>query len=396
MAKHSIRFAATLALVGGMVAACGGPGEPRMAPVPVREVGAFVVRLGDDTVAVEEFSRTADRIEGRQVVRTPRTLIREYSGTLRADGSLERFELTVHPPGSTQPTTRASIEFVDQTARVRVVSNGNEQTQQLDAPVGSIPWLSYSVALYELPFARLRASDADSLRAALIPLGPAQSFDFAIHPHGSDSLLIRNIAGENRARVDAAGRLLFWDGRGSTIYITGDRVVTVDLERLAADFAARDAAGAGLGALSPRDSVAMSLGDATLRFEYSRPLKRGRDIFGSVVPWDQVWRTGANQATHFHADADLLIGQTPVPAGTYTLFTIPGREAWQLIINRQTGQWGTDYDPAQDLARIPMNRESVREPVEQLTISVVDVENARGVLQIAWDDTRAWVPIRAQ
>ena len=77
---------------------------------------------------------------------------------------------------------------------------------------------------------------------------------------------------------------------------------------------------------------------------------------GGLVPYGQVWRTGANAATTLVTPRDLRIGDTPVPAGTYTLYTLPGESEWQLIINRQTGQWGTEYDQAQDLARIPMQR----------------------------------------
>ena len=110
-------------------------------------------------------------------------------------------------------------------------------------------------------------------------------------------------------------------------------------------------------------------GEATLKFddgktvtiEYSRPSMRGRKIFGGLVPYDQVWRTGANAATSLKTDVALTIGAASVPAGNYTLYTLPGATSWKLIINKQTGQWGTEYNQSQDLARVDMkvNQRSV-------------------------------------
>jgi hypothetical protein len=379
-----------------MAAACGGPGAPRAAPVPVREVGAFVVRLGTDTVAVEEFARTAERLEGRQVIRTPRTAIRDYEATLGPDGAMRRFQLEVRDAPDAAVGMRATVEFGADTAVVRIVRDGAEQTHRLPAPAGSIPFLSYSVALYELPFASLRNGAGQDLELAMVPIGGAQAFPLRLEGRGADSVIVHNIAGESRARVDETGRLLAWDGRGSTLALTADREVALDLDRFAREFAARDAAGTGLGTLSPRDSLVARIGEATLSVAYGRPAARGRQIFGNIVPWEQVWRTGANQATMLRTDRDLVIGGTPVPAGSYTLFTIPSATGWQLIVNRQADQWGTQHDPAQDLARIPMRRESLAERVEQFTISVEDEGGGRGVLHLAWDDTRASVPVQVR
>jgi hypothetical protein len=118
---------------------------------------------------------------------------------------------------------------------------------------------------------------------------------------------------------------------------------------------------------------------------------RGRQIFGGIVPWQTIWRTGANQATQLITDRDLVIGNATVPAGTYTLWTIPAPSGWKLVINRQHGQWGTVYDPAQDLARIDLPTERVAEPVDRLTIEVTSARRG-GVLSVVWENTRARIP----
>jgi hypothetical protein len=146
--------------------------------------------------------------------------------------------------------------------------------------------------------------------------------------------------------------------------------------------------------LSPRDTTAQTIGQAHLIVDYGRPSKRRREIFGALVPYGVVWRTGANEATHFRTDRDVTIGGARVPRGTYTLWTIPAPEGWTLIVNRATGQWGTDYDKSQDLARIPMKLKTLSEPVEQFTIAIEPEGNGSGVLAMTWDMTRATVPIR--
>lgn len=141
---------------------------------------------------------------------------------------------------------------------------------------------------------------------------------------------------------------------------------------------------------SPRDTAEMTYAGERVLVDYGRPSMRGRTIFGGLVPYGQVWRTGANAATTFVTPRDVRIGETLVPAGTYTLYTLPAAGEWQLIVNRQTGQWGTEYDQAQDLVRIPMRVERTAAPVEQFTISLVPNTG----LVMEWENTRASVPIQ--
>src|SRR6266705_3353530 len=115
-----------------------------------------------------------------------------------------------------------------------------------------------------------------------------------------------------------------------------------------------------LGTLSPADTVRASVAGAAVAVRYSRPSMRGRVIFGNVVPRNKVWRTGANEATVLETSADLSMAGTKVPAGKYTLWTIPAPGGWTLIVNKNTGQWGTEYDAQYDLARLDMKVEPLR------------------------------------
>ena len=149
-------------------------------------------------------------------------------------------------------------------------------------------------------------------------------------------------------------------------------------------------------AVSPRATEEIAAGTGTLRVEYSRPFVKGRKIFGGLVPYGQVWRTGANAATTFVAGVDVTLGTTPVPKGTYTLYTLPGEKSWTLVVSKQTGQWGSDYDPKQDFARVEMKVGERPEPTEAFTISFVPEDAWKGTLRLAWDKTVLSVPYAAK
>jgi hypothetical protein len=117
----------------------------------------------------------------------------------------------------------------------------------------------------------------------------------------------------------------------------------------------------------PATAEAMVTGKK-ISIDYSRPSMKGRKVFGGIVPYGQVWRTGANEATTLTTEADLQIGTLAVPKGTYTVYTIPEQGQWTLIVNKQTGQWGTEYAQGQDLGRVPMKVSKTNKPVEMFTI----------------------------
>jgi hypothetical protein len=142
---------------------------------------------------------------------------------------------------------------------------------------------------------------------------------------------------------------------------------------------------------SPRDTSRATIGNAHVLVDYGRPSKRGRAIFGSLVPYDQVWRTGANMATTLVTDKPLTIGTVNVPAGSYTLYTIPSASGWQLIINKENGQWGLTYHPEFDLGRTAMTVSTAKAPVEKFSIDFPS-----GKLRMQWDTTVAEVPIAEQ
>ena len=145
---------------------------------------------------------------------------------------------------------------------------------------------------------------------------------------------------------------------------------------------------------SPPASAKCDLaGGKSVSIDYSSPRKKGRVIFESVVKYGEVWRTGANEATTFVTTADLMVGGKHVPAGSYTLFTIPGKDKWTLILSKRTGEWGTDYPgEKEDLVRVDMKASMAGAAVENFTISF-DKAGTGCNLKLAWDTSSAWVDV---
>ena len=146
---------------------------------------------------------------------------------------------------------------------------------------------------------------------------------------------------------------------------------------------------------SPAAKAEIDLGGKSVTISYGRPSMRGRPIMGSLVPYGEVWRTGANEATQLSTAVDLMIGDLPVPAGKYSLYTLPREDSWRLIVNKQTGQWGTEYDAGQDLGRPKMEVKKLSSPAEQFTIRWDKKSATIAELVLEWENTSASIPVKA-
>jgi hypothetical protein len=148
---------------------------------------------------------------------------------------------------------------------------------------------------------------------------------------------------------------------------------------------------------SPAASASCDLGGGkSIKTDYSSPRMKGRKVYGGLVPFGQVWRTGANEATTFVTSADITVGGTTVPAGSYTIFTVPNADKWSLVISKGTGEWGTDYPgAAKDLARVDMKVSKLPSPLENFTIAYDKAGNGC-TMRVDWETTRASVDIAAK
>jgi DUF2911 family protein len=364
-------------------------------PLRAQSSAGFVALLGRDTVALERVTRSPGKLEGDLFTVAPRARWAHYVATLDARGHVSHFELTSRPAVETPPGAVVSlVEVVKDTLATIIRSQTGARGTRVDTTrfrvnPGAVPFVSLSTGLLEQLALQWKQAGRDSVAIQTLVAGERQATPNYVARRGRDSVAIDYFGLPLYLRVDAAGHVLGLSGARSTQKVLIARVASLDLEHGVQPFIARERTGQAMGALSPRDTARAAVAGGTILVDYSRPSVRGRVILGGIVPWGQVWRTGANAATVMETSTDLVVGDQVIPAGKYTLWTLPTESGVKLIVNKQTGQWGTDYDPAQDLLRLDLKAAPLPGTVEQFTIAVVNLGKA-GELHFDWDRTR-WI-----
>jgi hypothetical protein len=262
----------------------------------------------------------------------------------------------------------------------------------------SIPGLPAAFGLYEQILAYNTPSGRDSVTLAMLGPGTGPNASMSLFRRARDTVAFVSSFAPGWievASVDAAGHITAMDARATTVKTVTRRVTGLDFDSRTKAWAAQEAARGRAGRMSPADTLRAVVGAASIDIVYGRPFKRGRDVWGTVVEWNKWWRTGANAATTLTTSADLAFGSTVVPAGKYTLWSLPSPAGTKLIINTQTGQWGTEYDASKDLARLDMMQTTLARPVEQFTFSIVP-QGGAGVLKFAWDNREFSIPFRVR
>lgn len=388
------------------IAACKDDG-------PAESYG-FVATLGNDTVSVEHVTRSPHLLTSEEVDRFPLVRMRHIAIDLADDGRLTGMVMEVRTPSGKTPAERERTvvaEFTPDSVRISITdSAGVTRRNFRTGGALTVPHISmlYSVIELEIASAMRLSAAAGKPRTDSIPfrqfypdrdVGPSFVLHSGwVHPTAGDSVVLRHdwLSGSGDVTIDSAGRLLTYSGMRSTYKVQVRRITEpADIEAIGARFAAAEQK-AGAAQLSVRDTARGSIGSATITIDYGRPLARGRTLLGSVINYDRVWRTGANAATQFTTTAPISIAGLAVPAGTYTLWTVPHTTGVDLIVNRQSGQWGTEYSSAQDLGTVKLTTSEVATPVEKFTISVVAEGAGRGALALEWGTFRWRAPITAR
>lgn len=359
--------------------------------------GAFLVRLGNDTTAIEQFEFGKGRIDILTATRAPRAGLRHTVITLGRQDEFSAIEIQALDPAApaapARQSTTARIMGDSMAGAMRADTTvrpfGLKVPPGTETPAGSM-WL-----LYERMSMRRARMKADSLRLPMYFLTDTEINWVAVRRLGADSIDIETTYDRYHAKVDKEGRILGLKPIKGTQQFSLERLPSADIQTWAANFLAREKAQGMAGQFSPRDTARADAAGAHLVIDYGRPSKRGRVIFGNVVPWGEVWRTGANAATQFSTDKPVKLGGTLVPAGKYTLWTIPTPDGWTLIVNSETGQWGTDHKAERDLYKIPMSVATKSDVTEKFFIHIAD-EGGKGQFHFVWDQTVAAVDFEVQ
>jgi hypothetical protein len=368
--------------------------------------GSFVSTLGTDTIQVERYTRSGDKLEGDILRKSPRVQVVHYVADL-ATGRVKGISVSTRRWGA-DPATPAGFSMVallaDTSANVEILRAGRPDSANTGIrlfkgrAVPAIPGSPPSLAMYEQTLLFNSPAGRDTMTVNLVGAGLGPNPTIKLYRRARDTVVFVSSffpGWAEVASVDANGRIQSLDASATTVKAVTRRATNLDFDAITKAWGDYEVAHGPAGATSPADTVRATLGAANVEIAYSRPFKRGRVIFGNIVPWNQVWRTGANAATQLTTSADIVIGNTPVPAGKYTLWSLPTPTGAKLIINSQTGQWGTDYDVSKDFARIDLNQTTLTKPVDEFTFALAPNGNA-GVLKFSWDDREYSVPIRVK
>ena len=402
-----------LAALAAAISACANTATQAATQIAASEAstpgahrGAFVVRLGSDTIVVEKFMRTGNAYSVEQALRSPTARMFHTHIEVTPAGDIAAMNYRQRRIGAAPDAPLIASTDVKVTGdSATLLGKRGDSTvvnRRVAVAAGSLPTLPSSYVGYELVAMRLVASGRDSMQARL--LGPNGVTGYTAKRVGRDSVFFTfDPATTYRAHIDGQGRILHMHAPFTTFKIQLARVPDADIAKHAVAWSAAPA----MGILSPPDSVITRVGGANVAIRYSRPAKRGRVVFGdstvAMEPWGKVWRTGANEATRFSTDRDLTIGGATVPAGNYTLWTQLDRGGWKLIVNKQllrpdnSGRllWGTMHDAQHDLVRVPMTMSTLPSPVEHMTIAL-EPQGDGATLKVSWDVTQASVPLRVK
>lgn len=386
--KQVIAFTGLLSALLLTIDAAGQNSQPYTA--------SFISRMGVDTVSVETYTMINNHLYGKAFIRVPEDYIGEFSVHFYPDGSIREFNVNAMNPFNSSLPFEAKSGVFEYRLNMNCANDSciyfnsergeNSQTifrhpaSHVDFIGGWVPFIS----LMEWNCIRLVNSRKQELPLKMINhrIGV---YDINVHYLNKDTVIFGGPFLEyTKIRIDETGRIAGTDGIGTpwNYYVTKYPPIDID------EMAKRMAKTPGIGIPSPTETIQSEVQHSKVSITYGRPYKRGRVIFGGVVPYDSVWRTGANGATVLNIENDIRIGTTRIPKGEYSLYTIPKPGEWKLIFNTDTKTWPTDPDRTKDFAEVYIPVKKTTGIKQQFTIEIHETKKG-GQLTFAWDDTVA-------
>lgn len=379
---------------------------------PTKQYG-FITKLGADTISVESITRQGNILTSDEVDRFPAVRVRHTVIELNANGSIKHLVMDIHTPGEEENKRECKITADVTNDKVHLSKTDGTGTLNRDfATNGAIvvAHVPQMYSLYELYFAAAMKEAATSKPAAGTPVQMRQFYidrEFDNFPLGRAHVTLREngkaevthdwLSGTGEATMDSGYHMLDYSGNRTTYKVQVSRLALAPaVKDIAGRFEAAETKSGSIKSLSVRDTARAQIGNAMFAVDYSRPLLRGRILLGDVIPYERVWRTGANAATQFTTSASIKLDAMQIPAGTYTLWTVPHTNSVDLIVNKQAGQWGTEYNSSRNLGNIKMISETLTVPVEAFTISIVPVDSLHGTLSMEWGYFKWTAPIMVQ
>lgn len=358
--------------------------------------GYVIYNLGVDTTMIGYYQVHENNFEFK-VMGRPNLSVTQIKGSLYPNGELKEARGYSYSPTLTGEGERLVDYYIhvdDDTTYIQHIRDGKETLQKYPgkAMVANAIGTPF---LFLLPVLTSYAPKlvGETVEGSHFVL--SQNRKFTIKRLEPDLLEMgSNIMGYFKLHLDKNGKLKYIDGIGSSWNVKGTAFDELDMDDYIKRFISKEEQ-LPLKPLNKRDSVIANIDGVDIRIDYSRPSVRGRVIFGEVVPWNRVWRTGANEPTKLTINKPLYFDDKELPAGQYSIFTLPAKEGWTFIINKQTKMWGTDHNSDYDFMRVPMKTVTLDTPVELMTIEV-SKNGEQPVLNVLWEKTKAFVSFKTK
>lgn len=356
--------------------------------------GCLIYTLGSDTTAIGNYSLIGDDFTLMIADLTDAVTVTRMKGSFFPDGQLKTAEGTVYKPslkGDSEIVYSFTLWCGADTTYMQLRRNGNAVLRKYPVKIMVANSLG-GYALVYMPALLVNYAllgNKDSIASHHIVFNSAR--DFSIRKLGAKDFSAGSaVMGYFTLHLDGSGDLRTVDGIGTSWNIRGRVIAPVNMDSVIAVGVKNDRVRPHAAIVNKLDSTAATIGDGLVKIRYSRPSARGRQIFGGVVPYGRFWRTGADAATQLTTSRRLYFAGKELPPGQYSLWTLPGRDGWTLMINSQTNIWGTEYHADKDVLRVPMTVQRLHDNVELLTIQVVPVEGG-GRIEVSWEKMRAVV-----
>jgi hypothetical protein len=354
--------------------------------------GLLIFTLGSDTTMIGNFS-----LDGRKfslnVLSKENATVYELNGALFENGELQSVDgISYKVEYAREPSVKKTYKFF---------MKGDSSHTEIKTETGSQHYIYYGrgivnnmigyATFFLFPFwPEFSPLPGDSLVSQHLWWNKPKKY--TIRRIGSLKMEAEStIMGRLILNLDTRGKLNTINAVGSSLNLIGHIAPYREMDSIISAFKLREYSFGKTGPNNKLDSVAATMGSLNIKIQYSRPSVRGRIIFGEVVPYNRFWRTGANRATLMKVDKPIHFGEQILPAGEYSIFTLPGEKSWTVMLNREVGIWGTEYNPLEDILRVEMKVEDVDQIMELMTIDIKPINNSAGLIQIGWERKRASV-----
>ncbi|MES2649022.1 MAG: DUF2911 domain-containing protein [Bacteroidota bacterium] len=353
---------------------------------------SFIATLGTDTVIVETYNMLANHLYGKAFLRYPEDQVGVFDFHFYPDGSIRHYSMSLMDADSSYITSSGThgVFCESDTCTWFASWPGGDQEYRNKYAIKSMDFIggwTPTISLIEWNCMRLIKSGRQSLPLTMLNdyIGVRH---VAISKGNKDTAIFGGDFLEyTKLKITPEGRITAYDGTATPWNYIVTKHEPIDVDEMAKRMSKKPK----IGIPSPEVKMKFPFGNDTIRLSYGRPSKRGRKIFGGIVPYDSIWRTGAGDPTKINLPFDIKIQQIKIPKGEYSLYTIPGIKSWTLIFNADLKQWPTEPNRSKDIALIPLNVRIPPKQTDQLTIDIKS-QKGGGIIRFTWDETEVVAP----